>query len=127
MRLPLKRFKSTAVIVALVVLAPLAGCVYHLTIEQGNFLRKQDIDQLKIGMTESQVRYLLGNPMVPRTFDNDRWDYLYYLKRGHLEKPIRYLLTVYFRKGKVVRIDNHGYAPINSAPAVVSPPIRPAT
>ncbi len=33
-------------------------------------------------MTRSQVRYLLGTPMVPAIFDNDRWDYLYYLKSG---------------------------------------------
>ncbi len=31
-------------------------------------------------MTRAQVRYLLGTPMVPGGFDNDRWDYDYYLK-----------------------------------------------
>lgn len=124
MRLPLERFRSVAVVLALCVLAPLGGCVYHMTIEQGNFLRKQDIDQLKVGMTESQVRYLLGTPMVPTTFDNNRWDYLYYIKRGYFGKPVRYLLTVYFHNNKIVRINTHGYAPINSEPAVISPPVR---
>ena len=31
-------------------------------------------------MTRSQVRYLLGTPMVPDLFDKDRWDYLYYFQ-----------------------------------------------
>ena len=39
-------------------------------------------------MTRSQVRYLLGTPMVPDVFDNDRWDYLYYFKHGrHAPAP----------------------------------------
>ena len=39
-------------------------------------------------MTRSQVRYLLGTPMVPAIFDKDRWDYLYYFKIGQrLHKP----------------------------------------
>jgi outer membrane protein assembly factor BamE len=125
MRSPLELLRSILVVLPLALLPALGGCVYRLTIQQGNFLRKQDIEQLKVGMTESQVRYLLGTPMVPTTFDNDRWDYLYYIKRGHFHKAKRYLLTVYFRGDKVARIDNHGYAPINSEPAVLEAPPRP--
>ncbi|MGH8229411.1 MAG: outer membrane protein assembly factor BamE [Steroidobacteraceae bacterium] len=119
------RTRNAVLAALLILIAPLAGgCVYRLTIEQGNFLRKTDIQQLKVGMTESQVRYLLGTPMVPRTFDKDRWDYLYYLRRGH-EKAQRFLLTVYFTNDKVSRIDDHGYKPINSEPAVTGPEPRP--
>ncbi len=38
-------------------------------------------------MTRAQVRYLLGTPMVPGGFDNDRWDYDYYLKLRQLHAP----------------------------------------
>ena len=31
-------------------------------------------------MTRSQVRFLLGTPMVPDAFDNSRWDYLLLLQ-----------------------------------------------
>lgn len=113
---------------ALSLLAPLAGgCVYHMPIQQGNFLWKHDIEQLQVGMTRTQVRYLLGTPMVPATFATDRWDYLYTMKRGYFHKLQRYLLTVYFQSDKVSRIDNHGYAPIDSAPAYTEPPPRPLT
>ncbi|MGH8221150.1 MAG: outer membrane protein assembly factor BamE [Steroidobacteraceae bacterium] len=112
---------------ALLVLLPLGGCVYRVNIQQGNFLEKRVVTQLKVGMTRAQVRYLLGTPMVPTTFDIDRWDYLYYLKKGHLHRAQRYLLTVYFQGDKVTRIDDHGYAPINSEPTAPEPPIRPAT
>lgn len=112
---------------ALALLVPLGGCVYRMNIQQGNFLEKRVITQLKVGMTRSQVRYLLGTPMVPSTFDLDRWDYLYYLKKGHLHRPQRYLLTVYFENDKVSRIDSHGQAPINSEPTAPEAPIRPVT
>lgn len=127
MRSPLELSRGLLLTALLCFAVPLAGCVYRMTIQQGNFLRKQDIQQLRVGMTRSQVRYLLGTPMVPRTFDKDRWDYLYYMKRGHFQKVERYLLTVYFEGDKVERIDNHGYAPINSEPAVTEPPPRPLT
>jgi len=112
---------------ALAALVPLAGCVYRMNIQQGNFLEKRVITQLKVGMTRSQVRYLLGTPMVPSTFDTDRWDYLYYLKKGRLRRPQKYLLTVYFQNDKVARIDNHGQAPIDSEPTVTERAPRPAT
>ncbi|MGH8258754.1 MAG: outer membrane protein assembly factor BamE domain-containing protein, partial [Steroidobacteraceae bacterium] len=47
---------------------------------------------------------------------SDRWDYLYYLKKGRLHRAQEYLLTVYFANDKVARIDNHGKSPINSEP-----------
>jgi len=46
-----------------------SGCVYRMNIQQGNFLEGRTVDQLQVGMTRSQVRYLLGTPMVPDAFD----------------------------------------------------------
>src|ERR1700686_5459770 len=59
-----------------------SGCVYRINIQQGNFLNQGAVDTIKPGMTRSQVRYLLGSPMVADTFDKERWDYIYYLKIG---------------------------------------------
>src|SRR5262249_31420928 len=114
--------------VALLMLAALAsGCVYRMTIQQGNFLEKRTVDQLQVGMTRSQVRYLLGTPMVPTMFDNDHWDYLYYLKKGRIHKPEERLLTVWFENDKVARFDNRGNAPSDSEPTQTERPLRPAT
>jgi outer membrane protein assembly factor BamE len=84
------------------VLALLAsGCVYRMDIQQGNFLDGKTVDQLAVGMTRSQVRYLLGTPMVPDLFDKDRWDYLYYFQRGRLRRPEQRHVVVYFKDDKV--------------------------
>src|SRR5579862_4521454 len=80
---------------------PLSGCIYRINIQQGNYLEGKTVSQLQVGMTRSQVRYLLGTPMVPDIFDKDRWDYLYYFKTGHLERPERRHLIVLFKEDKV--------------------------
>lgn len=78
------------------------GCVYRMDIQQGNFLEGKTVNQLQVGMTRSQVRYLLGTPMVPDIFNKDRWDYLYYFKTGHLERPEQRHLVVLFKEDKVM-------------------------
>ncbi len=51
----------------------LAGCAYHVKVPQGNVLSQAAINQLKPGLTEYQVEYLLGSPLInslqPNTFD----------------------------------------------------------
>jgi outer membrane protein assembly factor BamE len=93
----------------------LSGCVYRMNIQQGNFLEPRAVSQLQVGMTRSQVRYLLGTPMVPDAFDKDRWDYLYYLKQGRLKAPEQRHLIVFFEDDKVSKFDNSAAGPMPPA------------
>lgn len=94
----------------LVAAAGLAGCVYRMPIQQGNFLEAATIDQLATGMTRSQVTFLLGTPMVPPGFDSSRWEYYYYLKARRLKRPEERRVTVYFEDDKVARIERDAAA-----------------
>src|SRR3954471_2725556 len=85
-----------------------SGCFDQMSIQQGNYLVPDSVSQLKEGMTRSQVRFLLGTPMVPDAFDNDRCDYYYFLSSRHLKQPLKRLLTVYFQDEKVQRYENQG-------------------
>ena len=83
-----------------------AGCVHRIDIQQGNFLDAEDIDRVALGMTRVQVRSLLGTPMVSDPFRGERWDYIYFLKKGRLGDPERRHFVVYFDESdKVTRID----------------------
>jgi outer membrane protein assembly factor BamE len=82
----------------------LAGCVYRMPIQQGNYLDGRAVRQLKVGMTRSQVRYLLGTPMVQDVFNSDRWDYIYYFKTGYVRRPLESRVIVYFDGDKVQRL-----------------------
>lgn len=91
---------------ALLAAAGLAACVHRIDIQQGNFLDAKDIDRVTIGMTRVQVRSLLGTPMVADPFEDARWDYVYYLRKGRLAKPERRHFIVYFdAEDKVARIE----------------------
>ncbi len=88
------------------------GCVYKINIQQGNYLADEDIDQVEVGWTRSQVRYLLGTPMVADTFHDDRWNYIYYFKAGKSRKPYKRRIIVYFDGDTVSRVQKD--APIDS-------------
>lgn len=84
-------------IIAAAAVAALAGCSsydsvtqriaqsitpYRITVVQGNFVSQEKAAQLQAGMTREQVRALLGTPLLSDMFHADRWDYLFYFKRG---------------------------------------------
>ena len=90
--------------VALLTLA-LAACVYRIDIQQGNLLDEKAINQIDLGMTRSQVQFLLGTPMVSDSFHRDRWDYAYYYRRGRSPDADRRWVVVYFENDRVQRIE----------------------
>jgi outer membrane protein assembly factor BamE len=97
--------RSARLACLLVSLGVSTGCVYRIPIQQGNFLEPKDVDQVNVGMTRTQVRYLLGTPMVADPFDTSRWDYIYYLKRGRIADPTRRHFIVFFDGDKVEKIE----------------------
>ncbi|MDF0605351.1 outer membrane protein assembly factor BamE [Neisseriaceae bacterium TC5R-5] len=88
----------------------LAGCgsirPYTMEVQQGNFITEDSVAKLKLGMTPSQVRFLLGTPLLLDPFHNDRWDYSYrVIKRRELDGDSNKLLSIYFKDGVLERID----------------------
>lgn len=69
---------------------------YRINIVQGNFVSKEAYDQLKPGMTRNQVRLLLGTPLLTDMFHDNRWDYVFYFKRGSTSVVQERRLSVYF-------------------------------
>jgi outer membrane protein assembly factor BamE len=103
------RMRGTLIAVATV--AVLAGCStydsltqriaqritpYRITVVQGNFVSQEMADQMKVGMTRAQVRQLLGTPLLTDMFHADRWDYVFYFKRGSTSIVQQRDFVVYF-------------------------------
>lgn len=82
----------------------LTACVYVAPISQGNLIKQEDLDQVEIGMTRSQVRFLLGTPLIDDPFHADRWDYVYYLKLGRKDAGFKRWVSVYFQDDVVSEI-----------------------
>jgi outer membrane protein assembly factor BamE len=55
---------------------------YRITIVQGNFVSKEAAAQMHVGMSRADVRQLLGTPLLTDMFHDNRWDYVFYFKRG---------------------------------------------
>lgn len=83
-------------IVSLLTLALASGCVYRQNISQGNFIKQEDLDQVEVGMTRNQIRFLLGTPMIDDPFHIDRWDYVYYLKIGRGDAVGQRWVSIFF-------------------------------
>ncbi|WP_428097291.1 outer membrane protein assembly factor BamE [Candidatus Rariloculus sp.] len=101
--IPVKhRLKPVAILIASLIVG---ACVYRIDIQQGNVLEPEAVEQVEIGMTRSQVQFLLGTPMVADAFHEERWDYAYYLRRGRSRDIDRRWIVVYFEEDRVVRLD----------------------
>lgn len=89
-----------------------SGCVHRIPIQQGNFLDREDLDRVAVGMTRVQVRALLGTPMIADPFHQERWDYFYYLNMSRMKEPEKRQFTIYFdEQDKVARFEEPIRAP----------------
>ena len=90
--------------IALISLAAASGCVYRQNIAQGNIIKQEDLDQVEMGMTRNQIRFLLGTPMIDDPFHKDRWDYVYFLKIGRKDATFKRWVSVIFEDDLVSEI-----------------------
>jgi outer membrane protein assembly factor BamE len=86
-----------------------AGCswvptwgVYKIDINQGNFITQDLVEKLKVEQTKSQVRLILGTPLVADAFHANRWDYVYRFESGGRVLDERNF-TVQFQDGKLTK------------------------
>ncbi len=78
---------------------------HKIEIRQGNLITQDMRARIKLGMSESQVKSVLGAPLIADPYHAGRWDYLYRLdKQGKNEVDQR--LTLYFDNGVLTRIDD---------------------
>mgnify|MGYP001823800760 FL=1 len=87
-----------------IALAISSGCVYRANIAQGNLIKEEDLDQVELGMTKNQVRFLLGTPLIDDPFHAQRWDYVYYLRIGRQDPRFKRWVTIVFDDDTVSEI-----------------------
>lgn len=108
---------------------------YKMDIQQGNVVTPKMMMQLRPGMTKSQVRFLMGTPLLVDSFHADRWDYFYQMrKEGKIIEQRRVILDFEGDSLAHVRGD---VIPAGSDPAAVNinqprntqprPVVKPAT
>ena len=126
---------------------------YRVDIQQGNFVSREMVAQLKEGMkdkgglTPEQVRFVMGTPLINDIFHQDRWDYVFRLEKNNGDILLS-KITVMFENGRLRSVEGgenlpneQEYlaliagkdiaaakpAPKNPAAAVAAPQPAPAT
>jgi len=90
--------------------------VHKLTVQQGNVITQNMIDQLKPGMTYSQVSYIMGDPVFRNSFNANRWDYIYTIELPGIFNDER-RVSLYFDNNRLAYFTGD-YAPTVELPVV---------
>ncbi|MGH8600114.1 MAG: outer membrane protein assembly factor BamE, partial [Burkholderiales bacterium] len=77
---------------------------YKINVQQGNVVTQDMLTKLKSGMTRSQVRYVMGTPLITDPFHPDRWDYVYSFSK-HGGKAQERRITVVFNNDRLAHIE----------------------
>ena len=75
--------------------------LFQVVISQGNLVDQEMLDKLEIGMTESQVKFVMGTPLISDTFHPNRWDYFTSVTQGE-NSYTNQKITLYFKDNKLV-------------------------
>ncbi len=76
---------------------------FKMDIQQGNVVTSKMLLQLRPGMTRSQVKFIMGSPLIVDSFHKDRWDYFYQLRQaGKIIEQRRVILD--FEKDLLTRV-----------------------
>ncbi len=92
--------------------------VYKLPTRQGNVIDQKQLDQLKVGMTRDQVKFVMGTAVATGPFADERWDYIGYYKSPRGEVSER-TVTLYFADNKLSKMN--GIEEIGSDPGITPP------
>ena len=77
---------------------------YKIDIVQGNFVSREQAAALKQGMSRTQVRDILGTPLLTSIFHADRWDYVFTFNRQGVTLQSR-RVTVFFNGDLLARVE----------------------
>ncbi|NDD58331.1 MAG: outer membrane protein assembly factor BamE [Chlamydiae bacterium] len=73
-------------------------------VKQGNLLPEPTLQRLKIGMSKEDVGTLLGTSLLSPTFNNDRWDYAFTVRKG-LGFMVKKHVSLYFNHDRLSAIE----------------------
>jgi outer membrane protein assembly factor BamE len=77
---------------------------YRVDIPQGNYVTKEMLAQVKPGMSQQQVKFAIGAPLLTPVFSVDRWDYVFRHQFANGTSDLK-RLVIRFKDGKVGSIE----------------------
>lgn len=78
---------------------------YRIDIIQGNFVSREQAAAVSVGMSRTQVRDILGTPLLSSAFHANRWDYVFTFRRLG-QAPQQRRLTAFFNGDQLERVES---------------------
>ncbi len=78
---------------------------YRPDMVQGNFISKEQLEKVKLGMDREEVKVVLGTPLITSVMHPNRWDYVFAFKRGDTQLVEQRQVTLIFEKELLKKIN----------------------
>ena len=79
----------------------ISGCsffrIHKVDIEQGNIITPDEVSQLRLGMSENEVKAILGTPVLSNIFTPNRFDYIYTLQKGQKNMAEKRIALIFYQ------------------------------
>jgi outer membrane protein assembly factor BamE len=114
-------FMRISILMVSLLLVSCSWLVPHkLEIRQGNLITPEMLARVKVGMTQQQVKTMLGTPLLSDPLHVNRWDYIYrFSQESKLIEEKR--LSLYFENDSLKLIDNQTPEKTTAKAAEVEP------
>ena len=112
----LKNSLSKSLLITLLFM--LASCVRQPVIIQGKTIDTDSFSQLELGMSQEQVRLILGSPALINTFDSNQW--IYYFSNAKINERVikkQGSLELSFKQNRLENINKKGGLVVTSTDA----------
>jgi outer membrane protein assembly factor BamE len=80
--------------------------IHRVEIQQGNVMSRENVNRLHAGMSENQVKAIMGPPVLINILHNGRINYVYTSELGSSSKAESVVLT--FSHGSLQNIQREG-------------------
>jgi len=118
------------ILISLIATFSISGCsylydtfVYQIDVTQGNYIDNEKLNNIKVGMSQEQIIYVLGSPMLIDQFDSSKWYYVRYIKPGG--EPVQQSeIILTFEGNKLIDINSDNTEEIN--PLAKDPTVKNA-
>jgi outer membrane protein assembly factor BamE len=78
---------------------------YRPDMVQGNFISKEQLEKVKLGMDREEVKVVLGTPLITSVMHPNRWDYVFAFKRGDTQLVEQRQVTLIFEKELLIKVN----------------------
>ena len=101
MSTPAKIVSISLAIVSFACSTPQFPSVHKVSIQQGNIVTQDMVNQLVPGMTKEQVKFILGTPLIKDSFNQNHWIYLNNVTNARSQKKEKRLEVFFSEQNKL--------------------------